>query len=83
MVGGSGGEQPPTAKTSAFAHFRGWWLVEVQGGGGGHWWVVVVSNGRPWCKTGGHGVKQEAMVSTEGGGGQKAPLSRVRVRVRE
>src|SRR6266545_3613122 len=71
VVGGSGGEQPPTAKTSVFARFRGWWLVEVQGSGGGHWRVVVgkkplrlaFEQGR-----GSGGVKQVVVVSIEGGG---------------
>ena len=73
-MGGSGGEQPPTVKTSVFARFRGWWLVEVQGGGGGHWWVVVVSNGRPWCQRRGVVGKKPlplAFKRGRGGGGVK------------
>jgi len=50
----------------------------------GSWWwcrvVVVVTGGWWWCQTEGCGVKQEAVVLTEGGGGQKAPPSHVRAR---
>src|SRR6266545_1472358 len=59
VVGGSGGEQPPTLKMSIHARFQGWWWVVVEENnhqhqkrayalvfevGGGWWWRKTTTN---------------------------------------